>query len=130
MHGYELLGRLGSLFGPDYTPSPGGVYPALSALRAEGLVEVMKDAGVKRYRVSRDGTRALATRVEQLGAIERRTGVFLRESDVVEGELDRVIGLVRASEASVDPERVHEILTYARLRLESLVEGQGGEHDG
>ena len=36
--GYELMGELERRYGPAYRPSPGSVYPALSALRAEQLV--------------------------------------------------------------------------------------------
>ena len=42
-HGYELLAELDSRFGPRYRASPGSVYPALSALEAERLVDVRDD---------------------------------------------------------------------------------------
>ena len=44
-HGYELLSELAARFGPAYQPSPGSVYPALSALEAEGLLLAEDDGG-------------------------------------------------------------------------------------
>ena len=38
MNGYEMLSELGRLFSPGYAPSPGSVYPAISALRRSGLI--------------------------------------------------------------------------------------------
>ncbi len=44
MNGYEMLGELGKLFSPGYAPSPGSVYPAISALLRSGLIGVEDDA--------------------------------------------------------------------------------------
>ena len=38
-HGYELMADLTARFGPGYRASPGSIYPALTALEAEGLWE-------------------------------------------------------------------------------------------
>ena len=38
MHGYQVLGELTRRFGDVYVPSAGSVYPAIRALRDDGLV--------------------------------------------------------------------------------------------
>src|SRR5580698_7969286 len=79
VNGYELLGRLGKLFSPGYVPSPGSVYPARSALSRSGLIEAKDDNGKKQYRLTPAGEEALDARRGQLGAIEARCGVYLRD---------------------------------------------------
>jgi DNA-binding PadR family transcriptional regulator len=72
MNGYEMLGELGRLFSPGYAPSPGSVYPAMSALRKSGLIGAKVDNGKRRYELTPAGGEALATRRAQLSAIEAR----------------------------------------------------------
>ena len=57
--GYELLGELDRRFAPAYRPSPGSVYPALSAFRAERLVEQDR-SGAERLSGDARGRRLLA----------------------------------------------------------------------
>src|SRR6478672_3104898 len=76
MHGYQLLARLSELFGSRYRPSPGSVYPALAALKAEGLVlGEERSTGRTTYRVTATGKKAIAARADALAALEQRTGV-------------------------------------------------------
>ena len=47
-HGYDLIKAIEAAFGGAYAPSPGVVYPSLSMLADEGLIEGREDAGGKR----------------------------------------------------------------------------------
>src|SRR5436309_15238978 len=71
--GYELLGELERRFGPGYRPSPGSVYPALSALRAEELIEQEPGGGKASYRVTAQGRSMLTAQRVGFARIEART---------------------------------------------------------
>src|SRR3954453_12216516 len=75
--GYELLGELERRFGPAYRPSPGSVYPALSALRAEQLVTQARGGESSAYRATPAGRRMLANQRDVLSKIGSRTRVAL-----------------------------------------------------
>src|SRR5436305_7749830 len=86
--GYELLGELERRFGPAYRPSPGSVYPALSALRAEQLVAQGQGAGSP-YRVTAAGRRMLANQRDALSRIESRTRVVVEPAGSLQPVLAR-----------------------------------------
>jgi DNA-binding PadR family transcriptional regulator len=124
LNGYELMGELDRLFGPAYVPSAGSVYPALTALEAEELVEPVGDEVPKRYELSKTGREALVTRRHKLAEIERRTGAFLRAEGTVDAEVDRVVALVRRARGRVDPDAVRKVLNRTERQLEALIEGE------
>ena len=47
MHGYQLMQAIADRTGGRWTPSPGAIYPAISLLEDEGLVEARADGGRK-----------------------------------------------------------------------------------
>lgn len=124
-HGYELMDELSALFGPDYTPSPGSIYPALTALEEEGLVEPTTQGDRKVYNVTDTGRQALTDRGEMLASVEARTGVSLTGGSL-EGALARLTARVRAAAGDVDRVEVERILDEAGNRVERLT--QGGAH--
>ena len=85
--GYELLGELERWFAPSYRPSPGSVYPALSALRAEGLVEQVPGQGKATYEVTDDGHRLLTDQRDALRRIESRTSTVLASEGSLQATL-------------------------------------------
>ena len=120
MHGYELLGELERHFSPGYAPSPGSVYPAVSALSRSGLIEAGDDEGKKRYQLTQAGKQALATRHEQLSAIEVRRGVNLTGRSEVEAELRRLEAAVGSAPSHVDPADLLQILRAATGHVKAL----------
>ena len=120
MHGYEMLGELDRLFSPRYVPSPGSVYPAVSALSRSGLIEANDDEGKKRYQLTQGGKQALATRHDQLSAIEVRTGVNLPGHSEVEAELRRLETAVAAVPSHVNPAALLRILRAATSQVKAL----------
>lgn len=120
MHGYELMAELGRLFGPGYRPSPGSVYPAVDALRGEGLLEGEEGDGRTTYRTTASGAAALAERAEDLAALEVRTGARVRDSESLEPTLARFKARLAPVSGRVDAELVTAILNRAAAEIESL----------
>jgi DNA-binding PadR family transcriptional regulator len=120
MNGYEMLGELRKLFSPGYAPSPGSVYPAVSALSRSGLIETEDDNEKKRYQLTPAGEEALAARQPQLTAIEARYGVYLHGHSEVEAEVRRLEIAVAAASSRAEPAAVIRILRSATSRVETL----------
>jgi len=70
-HGYDLMQQIEERFQGLYTPSAGTIYPRLSRLQADGLVEqVDGEAGRKTYRLTAAGREELAARKDELADVE------------------------------------------------------------
>lgn len=121
MHGYELMTGLEHLLGSRYRPSAGSVYPALSALVAEGLLERRRDGHRQRYMVTPAGRAALDARAGDLAALEIRTGVRFDGASRVDGDLARFGARITEVAPFVDADEVAGILDAAALEVERLV---------
>ncbi len=119
MHGYELMSELSRLFGPRYRPSPGSVYPALEALEAERLLEGETETGRNTYRATAAGLEALEQRVDDLAALELRTGARVRPSESLESVLARFRARLSPLSGRVDVAVVEPILDRAAAEIES-----------
>lgn len=120
-HGYDLMAELEALFGPAYRPSPGSIYPALTALETEGLIET-RDEGDRRVCVVTDvGRQALSERGQMLASVEARTGARLG-GDSIEPALARLTARVRAVAGAVEPAEIERILDAAGDDVERLTE--------
>jgi len=118
-HGYELMAELTARFGPAYRPSPGSIYPALSALEAEGLV-LAEDEGDRRvYRISPTGADALEERRAVLATVEARTGARFGPRSL-EPALADLAAKVRAVAHLVDEDEAETILESAAADIEKL----------
>jgi DNA-binding PadR family transcriptional regulator len=116
--GYELMAELDRLFGPDYRPSPGSVYPALKALAAEDLVAIEADGGAATYRPTAAGRAVLTDRRDDLAAIEHRTGRRLLGGDAVDAALAQLRARVAAVVGRLPEDLVIEELHAAASRIE------------
>ena len=133
MHGYELMSELDRLFRPHYRPSPGGVYPALTALVGEGLVaerEVEPSGRRRVYRISPSGRRALSQRRAVIAAFEVRTGVRLGLDDPVADAIERLRTRIMAVAERVEPEVLEEVLDRAAEDIEHAALATRRRHDG
>ena len=63
-NGYQLIQELGERSGGAWKPSPGAVYPALSQLEDEGLIEACEHEGRKAFRLT-DAGRAQAEKAAE-----------------------------------------------------------------
>ena len=129
MKAYEFLAELDRLFGPEYKPSPGGVYPALTALSVEKLLTATRDGRAKRYALTETGRAALDKRRRNLAALEERTGVRLRDDGSLRSELDAFSRRVMRHSGRVDPDAVARVLDRAAEQIEKLKgAADGGKH--
>lgn len=79
-HGYDIISGLEDQFLGVYSPSPGTVYPRLSALEAEGLVEVVREEeGRTVYGLTSAGRDELAARATELRKLGERLSRSARE---------------------------------------------------
>jgi DNA-binding PadR family transcriptional regulator len=69
-HGYDVIRLLEDRFMGLYAPSPGTIYPRLQRLEAEGLVTQSQEGGRKVYQLTDAGREELASRREELAALE------------------------------------------------------------
>jgi DNA-binding PadR family transcriptional regulator len=117
--GYQLLGELSRRFAPTYRPSPGGVYPALAALRAEGLAKQVSGRGSE-YRLTARGRSLLAEKRELLDQIEARTNATLEPGTTLQPTIDRLVARVAELRDRVDRAAVERILENATKALADL----------
>ena len=68
-HGYQLIGDIAERSGGAWTPSPGSIYPALSALQDEGLIDDEKVDGKRVFSLTEAGRGYVAQRSEDLGRV-------------------------------------------------------------
>ncbi|WP_402469766.1 PadR family transcriptional regulator [Isoptericola aurantiacus] len=66
-HGYQIITELTDRSEGAWHPSPGAVYPAISQLEAEGLVEVSDDEGRRLARLTDAGRAHVEAEREALG---------------------------------------------------------------
>lgn len=119
--GYQLLGELARRFAPNYRPSPGSVYPALTALRTEKLVDQRSGA----YAVTKAGRRLLADKRELLAQIESRTSGVLEVSASLEPALARFTERITKLSGRVDRTKVERILDAATKAIRDLEVSNG-----
>jgi DNA-binding PadR family transcriptional regulator len=115
--GYELLRELERRFAPGYRPSPGSVYPALTALRAEGLVEAVSATGKAKYRRSLAGHQLLAEQADTLRRIEERTNTAIASAASLQEVLARFTARVAGLGDRIDRARVERVLDDALRAL-------------
>lgn len=111
--GYELLRELERRFSPTYRPSPGSVYPALTALRSEGLVQPVSGKGKAKYRLTNAGKRMLTEQQDALRRIEHRTNTTLDTDSAVQALLARLTARVNHLSSRVDPAELERVLDNA-----------------
>jgi DNA-binding PadR family transcriptional regulator len=123
--GYELLGELERRFGPAYRPSPGSVYPALSALRAEQLIEQGSGRGKAAYRVTAPGRRMLTDQRVVFARIEARTRATLKSDDWPQLVFERFVTRISNLSGHVDRAAVERILDNAAKAVADLEVSNG-----
>ena len=119
-HGYEIMAELTRLFGPRYRASPGSVYPAVEALRSEGLIEGRALSDKTVYRITSQGEQALKDRSELLAALELRVGVRVGQGDSLETLLSRFKARLAPLTGRVDPVAADAVLERAACEIEQL----------
>jgi DNA-binding PadR family transcriptional regulator len=116
MHGYDLMNALAERMGRKYKPSPGSIYPAITALESEGLIDTSDEGERRVYSATAAGREALDRRADQLARIESEMDVRFGD-DSVEVVLARFAERVRSEHADVDAARLEKALDQTLQRL-------------
>lgn len=119
---YEFISELDRLFGPRYRASPGGVYPALTALLDERLLVADRGGRAKKYSLTDEGRRALDQRRRELTALAERTGVRFTEADSLVPHVEQFATRVLKLSGKVDVDAVAGVLERAAQEIERLEE--------
>lgn len=124
MHGYQLMQEMSARSGGVWRPSPGSVYPTLSQLEDEGLVEGEKDGGRRVFSLTDDG-RAAAEAADDSpwDAVGENVDEEIKS---LRDEIASTAGAVMAVATSGDPahvEAARTILADTRKQLYRLLAG-------
>lgn len=121
LNGYQVIQAIGERSRGAWTPSPGSVYPTISQLEDEGLVETVRDRSRKVLRLTEDGRTYVA---EHAGALARVWEPFQQEESAeridVKSTIGQTMGAVWQIVSTGSPEqqrRAVEILADTRRRL-------------
>ena len=120
VNAYQMLAEIDAVFGDAYEPSTGAIYPAVSALRREGLITCVGDGAGRTYRLTDRGRRALAARQEDLARLELRTGVRLLPDASLDALLRGFVARVGQLAPRLARRDVEEILDRATGELIQL----------
>jgi DNA-binding PadR family transcriptional regulator len=95
MHGYQLIQQMAERSSGVWRPSPGSVYPTLSQLADEGLIQVTTDEGRNVASLTETGKAYLDEHRDQLGTPwDEVAGSVKEEAFDVKGEIGAVMGAV------------------------------------
>ena len=130
-HGYELIKAIEELTGGNYAPSPGVVYPTLSLLLDEGMIEERADdTPRKAFAITAAGEVELSTRSDEAEALIARLVALNEEDDARSAPpIARAVGNLftalrdRATGGELDRDTIHavaEILDEAARKIERL----------
>lgn len=76
-HGYDLIRTIEEKFGGTYAPSPGAIYPTLTLLEEQELVESEAASGAKKsYAATLVGRQYLAANSDQVKALMARIDIM------------------------------------------------------
>lgn len=124
MHGYEMIQELEARTGGVWKPSPGSVYPTLSMLEDEGLVQSETVAGKKLFALTAAGTET------QTSGAEVPWAAMVRDADPAQVQLRdavRTVHIAARQIAQIGTEeqkaRAVELITELRRALYLLLAG-------
>ena len=129
-HGYELIKAIEELTGGAYAPSPGVVYPTLSLLLDEGMIEEKADTSPRKaFAITPEGEVELSERSKEADALIARLVALNEDDDAHRAPpIGRAVGNLFAAlrgraESGFDRETIHqvaEILDEAARKIERL----------
>ncbi|HVR90966.1 MAG TPA: PadR family transcriptional regulator [Novosphingobium sp.] len=131
-HGYQLIKVIEELTGGNYAPSPGVVYPTLSLLLDEGMIEERADETPRKaFAITAEGEVELSECSKEADALIARLIALNEEDDEARRAppIARAVGNLfsalrhRAQSGEFDRETMHqiaEILDEAARKIERL----------
>jgi DNA-binding PadR family transcriptional regulator len=131
-HGYELIRAIEEMFGGQYAPSPGIVYPTLAMLEEQGHAEPRAEAvedGRKRFGITPQGQAWLRENADAVAGVRARLALevrSLRASQVPEAVRQGVRTLKHAlilDHAEWPETRTRSVLQAIELAIAAVGEG-------
>lgn len=133
-HGYQIIQDITERSGGAWKPSPGSVYPALSALQDEGLVDDEKIEGRHVFALTETGRAHVAERVDELSHVFDANSAEAEADEVT--DLRQLLFSVGAAAVQVvttsSPEQVagaRKVLSQARRDLYRLLDDDASESE-
>ncbi|AEF40315.1 MULTISPECIES: PadR family transcriptional regulator [Hoyosella] len=130
MHGYQLIQEIEERSGGEWKPSPGSIYPTLSALEDEGLLVIERIEGRKTARLTAEGTEYVGAQRETLGDPFLSDGAGATQARDLR-ELARLLAAAARQVAAVGTveqyDQASTILTDARKALYRLLAEDSGQ---
>jgi DNA-binding PadR family transcriptional regulator len=117
MHSYQLLVELQYLFTDDYEPSTGTVYPAVTALKEQGLISSSKGGSPTVYTLTDTGRKVLQERRELLAELELRTGARILANGSIDSALGRFSAKVHSLAGHLDVDTIEDVLRRTEEEL-------------
>lgn len=131
-HGYDLIGKIETLTGGAYKPSPGVIYPALEILQDLDLAQMIPDGTKKTYQITQDGKALLSDEADAMAQITDRLATLAspggaEDPSSVRAAMQRLHHTVRShmrgGVSEAQREKVATILDDARQKIISLDQG-------
>jgi DNA-binding PadR family transcriptional regulator len=126
-NGYQIMSEIEERSEGAWRPSPGAVYPALSQLADEGLIEAEESGGRRTFRLTDEGRRYVESHPEAARAAWES---MAHESGEVPGlfvQAARLGGAIVQVAREGTPEQIHEaeaLLEEARRTMYQILAGQ------
>lgn len=131
MHGYQLIQQIAERSGGVWTPSPGSVYPALSQLEDEGLVQLERVEGRNNASLTEAGTQYVSEHREELGSPwDEASGAVSSEAHDLRAEVRAVMAAAQQVSQVGTAAQVAEasrLLAEARKSLYRILAGDSAE---
>ncbi len=134
-NGYQIIQEIGERTGGLWRVSSGSVYPAISQLADEGLIEPTDGDGRRLFALTRAGREYAAqnagqlARVWEAGAGDARLGEFLEYRELI-GQLAAATWQVNDVGTQAQREEAKRVLTRARQSLYRLLAAGDYGEDG
>ncbi len=127
MHGYQLIQQIAERSGGVWTPSPGSVYPALSQLEDEGLVQLERVEGRNRASLTPSGEEHVREHREELGSPwDEASGAVSSEAHGLRSEIGAIMAAAQQVSQVGTAAQVAEasrLLAEARKSLYRILAG-------
>jgi DNA-binding PadR family transcriptional regulator len=141
LNGYQVIGQIAERSGGAWRPSPGSVYPTISQLEDEGLIESDDERGRRTLRLTEEGRAYLADHADEVAEVwapfdddepKREGGDDPRAPDFssLKPELGRVMSAVWQIISTGTEQQRREaigVLVEARRRLYGILADHPGE---
>src|SRR6266702_4629512 len=133
LNGYQIMSEIEERSEGAWRPSPGAVYPALSQLADEGLIEADESGGGRTFRLTDEGRRYVEEHPE---AARAAWEAMTHEQGEVPGlfvQAARLGGAIVQMAREGTPQQIHEaeaLLEEARRTMYQILAGEAGGEEG